>query len=87
MNTIWKSILGPEEIQSIGMPEGAKMLCAHQQDRNICIWYQCDPDANMVKRQIIVVGTGWRDIAEGHYVGTAFISNGLVFHVFDGGEQ
>lgn len=87
-HSVWKTILTQDEIQTISAPAGAEMLCASELMEAPCVWFLCDPDAEIKKRQIIVVGTGWIDIPQGKYIGTIFLADGqLVFHVFDGGEQ
>jgi hypothetical protein len=83
--TIWKSVLRTTDSQQIMIPDGSEMLCAREQNEEICVWYRCDPYAMLAPRDIAVIGTGnpspgddWR------YIGTASLLGGrLMFHVFE----
>lgn len=83
---IWKAILKPIAVQDIEAPEGAEILCAHEQYEQICVWFRCDPNAETVCRKIAIVATGAPAPAatDGRYLGTAFLRESqLVFHVFE----
>lgn len=80
---IWKAILEPIDRQEIDAPIGAEMLCAHEQMGRICIWFRCNPYAEIEKRTISMSRTG-HYVSDGKYIGTVFLSGGqLVSHVFD----
>jgi hypothetical protein len=82
--TIWKSVLKPQDIQVIGVPVGAEILCAKEQHNEICVWFLCDPSEPKVTRQIAIVGTGHPAPDDGRYLGTASLHGGsLMFHVFE----
>jgi hypothetical protein len=85
MTTIWKATLQPLDMQSIMVPAGAEILCAREQFDRICIWYRCDPSAQLSPRNITVVGTGHPSHnIDGRYLGTAMLGGGqLVFHIFE----
>jgi hypothetical protein len=81
--TIWKYILKPADEQIIPLPEGAEILCAREQDDNICVWVRCFADKRKLDKVFFVAGTGHNAPAEGRYIGTAMLAKGaLVFHVF-----
>jgi hypothetical protein len=68
------------------MPEGAAVLSVGAQGPHIVAWATADADAPLVMRELIVRPTGDADPGLA-FVGTVQMDNGLVFHVFDGGEQ
>lgn len=85
-STVWKAVLRPTDMQKIMVPIGAEMLCAREQDGQICVWYRCNPSAPMEAREIAIVGTGRPapSGADDRYLGTAALSGGaLMFHVFE----
>jgi len=87
MQTIWKSVLKPTEVQEIEVPSDAEFLCARDQHEQLCVWYRCDPTKPKEKRAIAICGTGHTtpDRDSGRYIGTGFLQGGmLVFHVFVG---
>lgn len=83
--TIWKETLKPADVQEIMVSSGAKMLCARDQNEQICVWFRCDPSKAKVPRQIAIVGTGHpAPGSEARYLGTASLMGGhLIFHVFE----
>lgn len=86
MSAIWKYTLNDVD-QSVIMPKGAKVLEVATQGGNPTLWALVDPNADLVKRQFAVVGTGHP--ADGldvdAYLGTCHnVANlGLVMHVFE----
>jgi hypothetical protein len=91
---IWKFTLDPLRT-SVRMPQGARLLHAHEQHGEVCVWAECDPSAPVVARRIQAVTTGGRvtvrtgdvswDPNGCEYVGTVHVGS-LVFHIYDGGE-
>ena len=80
---IWKTVLKGTDVQIVEIPQGAEILCAREQNGNICMWYRCDPAAAKIEHKVAIVGTGSWAPEDGRYIGTAFLHNGsLVFHVF-----
>ena len=80
---IWKFILRPNS--RVEMPIGAKVLTAHEQRDEICLWAEVDPSAKKETRNFEVFGTG-HAMPEGkrRYIGTVHMSGGaFVFHVFE----
>lgn len=97
MNTIWKYVLDAELRQTISMPDGAEILSAGADGRDICLWVRVDDAAPETPRRFLVAGTGEQLPPED---GTTFIgtvqmpfiagknvvhlhSHPLVFHVFE----
>ena len=85
MGVIWKTKLQPLNVQKVMVPRGSMMLSAREQFEEICIWYRCDPTAEMEPRVIALVGTG--DVApdsDARFLGTVSLRGGnLIFHVFE----
>lgn len=85
--TIWKAILPWEDAPVIEVPMGADMLCAREQNEEICVWFRCDPEMAKTKRTLIVCGTGHPTAPQpdaARYLGTASLRGGkLMFHVFE----
>lgn len=82
--TIYKYGL-EDEVCTVQMPEGAKVLSAHVQNGSICIWALVDPSKPMVLRTFKVIGTGWKiEDTQLEFIGTVLLESGrLVFHVFE----
>ncbi len=72
--------------QDVEMPEGAELLSVGGQGGELVLWAQVDPDARLVRRKVILYGTGHELRDEPHrYVGT--VQFGIfVWHVYDGGR-
>lgn len=89
MKTIWKhplSIEGSENI--IATRKDAEIISADYQGHVPTIWMIVDPDAPVVRRSIVIVGTG-HPLPEtiGEHIGTLVDdAYALVWHVFDAGE-
>ncbi len=83
--TIWKYILKPQSVQIVEMPEGSRILCAHSQCDEICIWVNVWPENTMQTRTIEVIATGEQFMeAPRDYIGTVKLENDrLIFHVFE----
>lgn len=90
MTTIFKyriSFLDDPTI--LRMPTRARVLSAGIQGGVVFIWVEVDPDADSRERAIYLRGTG-HPMGEAiglPHIGTVFLQNGLVFHIFDGGER
>lgn len=84
---IWKYSLRQQPVQSIQMPEGAKVLCVQTQGNQPNLWALVDEKKDpTVTRKFAVHGTGnpMADGDPGTYVGTFQLYGGdLVFHVFE----
>jgi hypothetical protein len=87
VSVVWKFDLAVTDGQIVEMPEDAELLHVAEQTFNrIALWARVNPDASRGRRLILVRGTGHQLSAEPH-VGTVLSTSGLVWHVFDGGEQ
>lgn len=86
MSAIWKFTLSDVD-STVVMPKGAKVLEVATQVGEPTIWALVDPNADMVKRQFAVVGTGHPTdgLDPEQYLGTCHnVANlGLVMHVFE----
>lgn len=84
-SVVWKVVLGAVEVQDISVPEGGAILHVGVQRDEICIWFQCNPEAARVTRTIRILGTGHEvEGYPGRYLGTAMLSDGdPVFHIYE----
>lgn len=75
------------EHQGLRMPSGAVLLDMQCQGGDLMVWAAVDPGAPVLTRDLSVIGTGW-ELPGGKqsYVATAQTQDGLVWHLFDGGE-
>ena len=83
---IWKWTLTVTDMQSLPIPEGAKLLAVQMQGDVPQLWALVDEKARIVHRKFATYGTGnpMPDGDPGQYVGTYQICGGaLVFHVFE----
>jgi hypothetical protein len=88
-DTIWKFTLRPWSA-FLDMPRAAQLLSAGAQGDDVVVWAAVDPNAERVQRVVTAVPTGHRlppIVTGGGFVGTVQMDDGLVFHVFDGGER
>lgn len=83
---IWKWTLQVVDLQSLPIPDGAKLLTVQAQGDMPQLWALVDEKAPIVHRNVASYGTGhpMPDGDPGAYVGTYQIHGGaLVFHVFE----
>ena len=87
MKTIWKFQLSIEDIVSLEMPKGARVLHFGTQGLNPVLWVLVDPSATVESRRFRIVGTGHEINDEDtlSYIGTVMCLQGLVFHLFEAG--
>lgn len=91
MHKVWRFALPVNDVVEVEMPAGAELLTVAWQDDNIfharglSLWVRVDPAAPKEVKRFAVVGTGHPapEPEEGKYVGTAFLWNGVVVHVFE----
>lgn len=86
MITIHKYELDPSNTR-VSMPIGATVLTAAFQGNTLCLWAKVDTDNALEIRDFYVYGTGHvisqKVDSSYNFIGTSFMSNGLVFHVFE----
>jgi hypothetical protein len=83
---IWKWSLQLLDLQSLPIPEGAKLLTVQVQGDMPQLWALVDEKAPIVHRNFATYGTGnpMPDGDPGQYAGTYQMRGGsLVFHVFE----
>lgn len=86
--SIWKYHLVVSDLQLIEMPLGAKILHVGLQSDQITVWVEVPLGKELVNRAFGIYGTGFVLGLDGcEHVGTVQMPNGLVWHVFDRGEQ
>lgn len=87
MSEVWKFPLDIADDQRLTMPQHAELLHVGEQYGQVLLWARVIASGQrMVRREIIMRGTG-QPIWTQPYVGTVVTNGGLVWHVFDGGEE
>jgi hypothetical protein len=89
VSVVYKYPLRPWSI-FLDIPQGARILSCGAQGSEVVVWVLCDPDAPRVGRIVAGHPTGVKippALKDAEFVGTAQMDDGLVFHVFDGGEN
>ncbi len=68
------------------IPRGARMLSAGQQQDVPMVWFLCDDEAPVVRRQFLIKGTGHEigpAVEEFDFIGTVSTFDGeLIWHVW-----
>ena len=86
---IYKYPLRPWSI-FIDIPRDANILSAGAQKDDIVVWAAVNPAEPLVSRLVAAHPTGIRipfALRGAQFVGTVQMDDGLVFHIFDGGEE
>lgn len=85
MRTIYKYRLQTIDIQTINLPEGAKILTVQTQNGEPFLWAEVEPDNPSSPRTIATHGTGHTLPKEvRRYIATyKMMGDSLVFHVFE----
>ena len=89
MIAVWKFEVPIDDLATIDMPSGARLLTVAVQGGSPVLYALVDPSAAKVARRLRVAGTGHPILPDdaGIYVGTVLLHGGaLVFHIFDIGE-
>lgn len=87
MSRIWKFPLALTDVQTLKMPQGARILAVQTQDNTPCMWAVVDPEEDTEPRTFLTYGTGNpmpnHELSDTHR-GTYQLNDGaLVFHVFE----
>lgn len=86
MHSVWKFIIPTEDVFTISVPQGARILSVAAQGDCPFIWAEVDPRKPKEDRRFRMCGTG-HPIPEHEsrkFVGTFFLrGESLVFHVFE----
>lgn len=89
--SIWKFPLEITDSQAVEMPQDARILSVQLQNDTVTLWAVVMPKKRRVNRLIRIAGTGHNidDVVESMfaYLGTVQDGRGLVWHVFDTGEE
>ena len=85
--TIWKYQLEIDDVVTLHMPLGARILSLQTQDNIPCLWAMVNPTNAKERRHFVIVGTGHElpnNAVDGTYIGTTQTHDGrLVWHVFE----
>ena len=80
---IWKWNLEVTDLQTIEMPEKARIMTAQFQNGELAIWAEVDPELPPTTRTIEIIGTGNPvPDAERRYIATVQESV-LVWHIYE----
>ncbi len=83
---VYKYKLKQKDLQSILMPEGAKIISAQIQFGNIVLWAYCNP-LNYVENRVIEILTTGNEVPNEYFrefLGTVqFIGGDLIYHIFE----
>jgi len=85
--TIYKYELKPANVQTVMMPQHAKMLSVQNQNGNLNVWALVESDPLHVQAPVTfyIVGTGndASEVEHKKFLGTAQMAEGgYVFHIF-----
>jgi len=83
--TIWKYPLRVVDSQSVVMPRDAEILCVNVQGESLCVWAEVVPEGCREHRHFEIRDTGQPidPAMDKKYLGTGFLADGLVVHVFE----
>lgn len=59
MKKIYKYTLEVTDTQTLEMPNGSKLLTIQNQNNDIVLWVECDPNAKLVNYNFLIIGTGF----------------------------
>ncbi len=86
MITVYKYTIDPNGSE-IKIPCQADILTVAFQGDDLCFWAKVDTDKELRTRNFYAFGTGHeiprRMGTDYEYIGTGFMGNGLVFHLFE----
>lgn len=85
MRIVWKYKLAVEDLQEVGLPEGAEILSVQDQRGTLTIWAMVDPDEKRISPVTIeIIPTGLPvHPADRKHLATVQQENGhLLWHVF-----
>ena len=86
MLTVYKYVVDLYDSE-IELPKCAKVLTVAYQGEDLCMWVEVDTDNEKEIRYFHIFGTGhnipYTIKSKFEYVGTGFLYNGLVFHVYE----
>jgi len=86
MQTIYKYVLYLTDLQSVTMPEGARILSAAlDPSGHMCLWAAVDTNKMYVSRHIRIVGTGNPspvDLKECTFIASV-VDGPFVWHIFE----
>ncbi len=82
--SIWKYVFQINDKVEIEMPEGAQFLSVHPQGNQLCLWAYVPVEGKLVKRHLLIRGTGHDATNVGRFIGTFQIWGGdFIFHAFE----
>ena len=90
MKSIYKYTLEDTDLQTVTMPQGAKILCVQTQRGAVCLWAEVDTDKPGEDRTIEVFSAGHEMRSDmglsRQYIGTYQLFDGAwIFHVYERG--
>lgn len=86
--TVWKQRICPNSVKDgeyrieVSAPWGSKPIAVATQNGFVCVWFECDPEAEMDSFALYCVGTGFGKVNEKRkYLGTV-IDGDYVWHFY-----
>lgn len=86
MEAIHKWAFHVAERTIVEMPLGSRLLTVQEQHGYLTLWAEVDPAQPMVDHMLMVRGTGHKPPDKASYLATVQMTDGLVWHIYDGGE-
>ena len=84
MMSVWKFPFDVNDRVEIEMPKGSQFLSVQIQDGRTTLWAMAATDGELVKRHLLIRGTGHDAIGVGRFIDTFQMYAGqLVFHAFE----
>ena len=82
--TVYKYPLIVDDVQTVTLPVGAKIICIKEQHGDLCLWALVDPNETRTEAvKIRCAGTGHPIEEDVEYIDTVMLRSGyLVFHFF-----
>jgi hypothetical protein len=84
MKTVYKYSLLMDDDQEVAVPDGAAFLTVQLQQGEPYLWALVDMTKPIVKRKVLMRGTGHDCEGVGRYISSFQIKEVLIFHVFEG---
>ena len=85
--TVWKYVLEKTGTQTLALPKGARFVSLAEQNGDVCIWVDLDPEAEWHEVTVNCCGTG-HPRPKGEPLGSVVMLGGtLVLHYFSDAFQ
>jgi hypothetical protein len=74
-----------EDRMKLRVPRVHRFIHVAEQHEKLCLWAVVDNNTELVDVEVMIVGTGFEQMSDkpARHIGTALMSDGLVWHVFE----